>query len=220
MLQKGEWNRENEDVNSSCDTLIRDEVTEEICRPAVHHGNTGQMETGEESDVSSQRSTSVSDLPTEMLLEILKYLNAEELCTRVAPVCRRWAVLSRDPCLWKELYLCRHRISTLRACEMIRRMPLMREVSLHCRSDTNALVRALLHSCQYLECLEMFSCKGSRTVRHISAFALSKLIKRAPKFRIVVLQDTRIKEAYFYKLLQGEGHVKSRNVTIRYLSRK
>jgi len=51
--------------------------------------------------------TSLNDLPDEMLLKILSYFGAEDLCYIIAKVCERWNILAKDKILWKNLsYSC------------------------------------------------------------------------------------------------------------------
>jgi hypothetical protein len=64
------------------------------------------------SEVSSEPTVIVSepmtinDLPDDVLLKILSYFGPEELCFKVAEVCKRWNVLSRDVTLWNKISYC------------------------------------------------------------------------------------------------------------------
>jgi hypothetical protein len=212
MLQEDECQRAKSPYNA----FNISEVTKETCKPVA----IGEIETefgisaAEDGNCSRKSETSICDLPTEMLLEIFKHLNVRELCKSVAPVCKRWYILNRDPCLWKEFQFCRNKITTAKARELLRTMPLLQKITLHRRIDTNAILRELTHSCQYLKILEIVSCKGSRSVRRISAFALSRVIKRARKLRSLVLHDTYMRISYFYELLEEHNYLKNVDTVI------
>lgn len=46
-------------------------------------------------------------LPPELLLKIFSYLSLEDVCLRIAPLCRYCYILSRDSALWRNLYIYR-----------------------------------------------------------------------------------------------------------------
>lgn len=46
-------------------------------------------------------------LPPELLLKIFSYLSLEDVCLRVAPLCRYFYHLSRDPSLWRHVHIYR-----------------------------------------------------------------------------------------------------------------
>jgi hypothetical protein len=211
MLQEEVRESEDERTNSPYNLLNICEVTKETWTPVVIQGNIDEVNSEflinaiENGNCSEKSETSICDLPTEMLLEIFKHLRPRELCTSVAPVCKQWYNLSRDLCFRKKSKFCIYKITTEKAREFLRAMPLLRSLTLICRTDTNAILRELTHSCQYLEKLYIVSSKGSRTVRRISTFAISQVIKRATKLHALVFRDTYMRESHFYHLLQEHG---------------
>jgi hypothetical protein len=214
MLLEEEWER----AISPFSAVV--EVVEKMCKPVAIQENVDEIESeleinaAEDRNCSRKSETSMCDLPTEMLLEIFKHLNVRELCKSVAPVCKLWYILTRDPYIWKEFQFCRNNITTEKARELLRTMPLLQKITLHRRMDTNAILRQLTHSCQYLKILEIVSCKGSRSVRRISAFALSRVIKRAKKLRSLVLHDTYMRISCFNKLLEDHDYLKNVDTVI------
>jgi len=51
--------------------------------------------------------TSINDLPDEILQDILSYFKPEDLCLKIAKVCKKWKLLATDVILWKKLsYRC------------------------------------------------------------------------------------------------------------------
>jgi hypothetical protein len=49
----------------------------------------------------------INDLPDEVLLKILSHFGLEDLCFKIAEVCKRWNDLSRDVTIWKKIsYSC------------------------------------------------------------------------------------------------------------------
>jgi hypothetical protein len=47
--------------------------------------------------------TSINDLPSEILLQILSNAGPEDLCLNITKVCKKWNVLAKDMVLWKTL---------------------------------------------------------------------------------------------------------------------
>jgi hypothetical protein len=55
----------------------------------------------------------------EIVLEILSYVEPEELCINIAKVCEKWNVLAKDMGLWKTLsYKCDHSSDFSRIAEV------------------------------------------------------------------------------------------------------
>jgi hypothetical protein len=51
--------------------------------------------------------TSLKDLPVEILLKIFSHFGPEDICLKIAKVCKKWNVLAKDKLLWKTLsYSC------------------------------------------------------------------------------------------------------------------
>ena len=60
-----------------------------------------------ETSVMASEPKSLDELPDEILLKILSYFDPEGLCFKIAKVCERWNVLTKDVILWKTLsYSC------------------------------------------------------------------------------------------------------------------
>ena len=51
----------------------------------------------------ARESTSLNDLPDEILLKILSHFGPEDLCLIIAKVCEKWNILAKDVVLWKTL---------------------------------------------------------------------------------------------------------------------
>ena len=56
-----------------------------------------------ETSVMASKPTSISDLPDEILLQILSYVGPEDVYLNIAKVCEKWNVLAKDMVLWKTL---------------------------------------------------------------------------------------------------------------------
>jgi len=60
-----------------------------------------------EHSVMSSETTSLNDLPEEILLKIFSHFGPEDLCFVIGKVCEKWNVLAKDKLLWKTLsYSC------------------------------------------------------------------------------------------------------------------
>ena len=57
-----------------------------------------------EEKLENKRNGTLLALPDEVLLKILSYLSTYDILKRVAPVCRNFERLSKDPLLINELY--------------------------------------------------------------------------------------------------------------------
>jgi hypothetical protein len=62
-----------------------------------------------EPSVMESETTSLNDLPEEMLLKIFSHFGLEDLCLIIAKVCEKWKGLTKSIILWKKLsYSCDH----------------------------------------------------------------------------------------------------------------
>jgi len=62
-----------------------------------------------EPSAMASESTSITDLPNEILLDILSYFGPEDLCLIITEECKKWNFLAKDMKLWKALsYCCDH----------------------------------------------------------------------------------------------------------------
>jgi hypothetical protein len=70
-------------------------------------------------------SSSINDLPDEILLKILSHFGPEELIFSLADVCQKWNALTRDVTIWKKAcYSCDYnsdisRISKVRCAALL-----------------------------------------------------------------------------------------------------
>jgi hypothetical protein len=67
----------------------------------------------------ASQTTSLNDLPEEIILKILSHFGPEELCLIIAKVCEKWNVLAKDMTLWNTLsYHCELSSSISRITEV------------------------------------------------------------------------------------------------------
>jgi hypothetical protein len=60
-----------------------------------------------EPSVMESETTSLNDLPEEVLLKIFSRFGLEDLCLIIAKVCERWKRLTKSVIMWKNLsYIC------------------------------------------------------------------------------------------------------------------
>ena len=56
-----------------------------------------------EPSVMAGEGTSLNDLPDEILLKVFTHFGPEDLCLKIAKVCKKWNMLAKDMILWKNL---------------------------------------------------------------------------------------------------------------------
>ncbi|XP_066286005.1 F-box/LRR-repeat protein 17-like isoform X2 [Branchiostoma lanceolatum] len=105
--------------------------------------------------------TRFQHLPTELVVRILSHLTPQELCERVAPVCRAWYRHAHDPLLWRELDLdFTHDVQAVDLCAVIRRAPLLKVLVMRGRNElTITEVSVFVQHCGMLQQLDMGFCK-------------------------------------------------------------
>ncbi|CAH1268510.1 FBXL20 [Branchiostoma lanceolatum] len=105
--------------------------------------------------------TGFHQLPAELVVRILSHLTPQELCERVAPVCRAWYRHAHDPLLWRELDLdFTHDVQAVDLCAVIRRAPLLKVLVMRGRNElTITEVSVFVQHCGMLQQLDMGFCK-------------------------------------------------------------
>jgi hypothetical protein len=119
----------------------------------------------------------ITDLPPEMLLHIFSLLSSRDICERVAPVCKQWNILSRHPCVRKDLLLYGDHISTSEACGLLRRRPQLRSLTLKARHDTDAILEQVCKTNRLIEKIEIDECRGSEETLEVNAQILAKTLE-------------------------------------------
>jgi hypothetical protein len=151
----------------------------------------------------------ITDLPSELMLEIFSGLSVRDLCQCVAPVCKEWSILARHPSLWKELSFGKG-ISKSNVLKILRESPLLRKLSLKGRRDTDAILRRVCRSNRHIETLKILGCRGSVRRREVNGIILTGILKGCPKLCHLLLKGTLVKSVEFYRTLARLGdHTKS-----------
>ncbi|KAI0235142.1 hypothetical protein LSAT2_014444 [Lamellibrachia satsuma] len=94
---------------------------------------------------------------TEVFEEIFSYLTQEELCHKVAPVCRQWRDYAYDPIHWQSLDLCADTIANMNTfINCLERAPLLKSLSVcGCDRLTPAEISYVGSHCPQLTSLEI-----------------------------------------------------------------
>jgi hypothetical protein len=174
----------------------------------VSSGNAeSPLETTEPQDriESSRPQTGIMELPPEIFLSVFSYLSVKELCACVAPVCRRWSILSKQPCLWKALTFNGNAVTTRKVCGLLQRSPQLRKLTLCRRQDTDAVLKQLLRTNKLIERIEMCSCRGSQQKKEVQGVTLSEIVKGSTKLCSIVITETVVTGSSFYNAL-GQHH--------------
>ena len=109
---------------------------------------------------TSVAETPFSSIPDELIVKILSYLNTEELCRHVAPVCRRWRQIYKEPTLWRAInFHCRPDMESLNLLWVLRKTPLLQKLVLRGRTNiTPAEVAILSEMCPMLIDVDLGFC--------------------------------------------------------------
>ena len=99
----------------------------------------------------------ISALPVEVFEEIFSYLTQQELCHKVAPVCRQWRDYAYDPIHWQSLDLCADTIANMNTfINCLERAPLLKSLSVcGCDRLTPAEISYVGSHCPQLTSLEI-----------------------------------------------------------------
>jgi hypothetical protein len=170
-------------------------------------GNNGasvtEMGTAERAEDLGQQNAriSINDLPPEILLFIFSWLSLTDLCISVAPVCSRWRLLAKHPCLWTELSFDGNRVSTEQVCTLLRSSPSLKKLTLTKRDDSNTVLEEVCASNRSIHTIEMKGCQGTENEQKIDERIFIKVLECCSKLRILTLDDTHVSSLDFYRLL-------------------
>jgi hypothetical protein len=105
----------------------------------------------------------INDLPPELLLLISSGISVRDLCIIIAPVCTRWRLLAKHPSLWTELSFVGNHVSTQQASELLHASPILKELALTDRYDSDAILQEVCTSNQRIQTIEVKGCREKRT---------------------------------------------------------
>lgn len=101
----------------------------------------------------------VFSLPNVILIYVFSYLNIIDVVLGVAYVCMHWNALSADRYLWKYLVFVVDKDLRLDyTLTLIPKVPQLRHVTLHWRTDTANILSELCHHCPNLVSIKMVCC--------------------------------------------------------------
>jgi hypothetical protein len=206
-----EMKRVSEDLESTQSQSKRRRPNIDVPRHLVLEANEGNAESSLETTESQEQNDShrlqagIMNLPPEVLLSIFSNLSIKNLCVSVAPVCRRWAILSKDPRLWKDLTLNSNAVSTKRVCGFLQRSPKLRRLTLCYRRDTDTILEHLLMENRPVERIEIRSCTGSRQNTEVQGDTLAKIVEKFPKLHYLAISETVVTGSSFYRAI-GKHH--------------
>jgi hypothetical protein len=182
-------------------------------------GNSGvsvtEMGTAERAEDLGQQNAriSINDLPPELLLFIFSWLSVTDLCISVAPVCSRWRLLAKHPCLWTELSFVGNRVSTEQVCTLLRSSPSLKKLTLTNRDDSNTVLGEVCASNRSIHTIEMKGCQGTENEQKTKGHIFTKVLERCSKLNILSLDDTHVSSLHFYRLL-GENLLRFKVISL------
>lgn len=149
---------------------------------------------------NGRTSTSVNDLPNEILLKIFSYLPQSELYYSVKRVCRRWNSIATDTALWRSI-CAPEELPTEVLVEWIKRSTLLTHLSIINRNDANLITDITSRFAKRLESFEMLNCWGSEANPLIYGKNLCNLVSRCVKLRTFKFSNVKFNSRKFFKLM-------------------
>lgn len=153
--------------------------------------------------------TTILDLPNEMLLKIMSYLDIIDLYCNIRLVCRNWFRLAPCSTEWAKmqkleeieaetennlkskillimLHLAGNNLKTLKLVE---------------RKDSSVILKKVAASNRKLECLHILACQGSARQLVIPSVPLCNLLGRCKSLQEISLVGSKVDSCKFFKII-------------------
>ncbi|CAL4166401.1 unnamed protein product, partial [Meganyctiphanes norvegica] len=134
-------------------------------------------------------------IPDEVMLFIFSFFNIEQLCNKVAPVCRRWYTLANDPSLWLKLDLSFDAHSNQNMFRIIEKSPHLLSLKLSSSENGSDLLKAVAKNCCRLKELTIRFCEG------LTKDIIEIMVANLFKLELLIVEGTTIHSPDCYPLL-------------------
>lgn len=141
------------------------------------------------------RKCGFDNLPTNILLNIFKNLNQDELRNNIIPVCQQWRDAAESPVLWKSLTFSGKHIHTSTICDKIWQYRDVEKIYLR---DILEPIVVLRQICRYSDNLQHLTL---RYCLNISEDSLRHLVFACKNLKTLDLKGTVVKLLIFYEEL-------------------
>ncbi|XP_063992081.1 uncharacterized protein LOC135170306 [Diachasmimorpha longicaudata] len=141
-------------------------------------------------------------LPTEVLIEILSYLDCRDFYS-LRSVSERFHTL--EPAVWRVYEVMEHGPTTSEVIHQLKRMPLLIKITIECRSDCDDILRQLALTNKKLEKLLIKNCTGTTGQLYLSSCHLTRILERCRRLHTISIEGSRHRGRKFYQLLGNMG---------------
>ncbi|XP_045469312.1 uncharacterized protein LOC123676986 [Harmonia axyridis] len=140
------------------------------------------------------------DLPQEIIVHIFSFLPGIEITKNISLVCKKWNQISSTPSLWKHIRA-DQQVPTNILLKWVQNSPLLRELHLSHRNDTDEIVRAVGKSSRNLQFIKIVDCWGSQKSMCIKSKHLCDLLKKCKRLDTFHFSGVKILSCKFFQLL-------------------
>ncbi|CAK9822732.1 hypothetical protein ANTRET_LOCUS1206 [Anthophora retusa] len=159
---------------------------------------------GNKCDPISFPNTRLTSLPVEILFEILSYLSPKDLYA-VGHVSLLFNRLAYDPFLWRTYEVTNSEQGTDDVIKELKRMPMLRKISLNVRADCDDILRQLSLTNKKLEELHVSNCTGSTSKLYLRSGHLIRILERCRNLHTINILGSRFRGRKFYRMLGDMG---------------
>ncbi|OXU24473.1 hypothetical protein TSAR_013456 [Trichomalopsis sarcophagae] len=138
-------------------------------------------------------------LPLDVQLEILKYLGPRDLLV-LRKLSKGFEKLLQNRTIWKAYEIWMNDTSTADVIEDLKRMPLLRSISIRNRVSCDLILRQISVSNKRVEHLAVIDCTGDGRINLASGY-LTRILERCLKLRSFRLKGAYFCGIKFYRLL-------------------
>ena len=154
-----DFGREQEIPDIITDVHVDDDVNKSLIDGISNYG-AGAKDTHEVMNSSQVCENLFSYFPDELIVKIFSYLDTQQLCRHVMPVCKKWKQIAKEPSLWKTIdFNYNPEMESLSLLWVLRKAPLLRKLVLRGRSNiTHPEIAILSEMCPLLTDVDFGFC--------------------------------------------------------------
>ncbi|XP_076392870.1 uncharacterized protein LOC105663744 isoform X2 [Megachile rotundata] len=154
------------------------------------------------SEAISVQTSKIACLPVEIIYEIFSYLSNQDL-RAISHVSKYFKILAHDPFLWRTYEVTSKGPDTDEVIKELKRMPLLKKLSISARSDCDNILRHISMSNKSLEELHVSNCSTSKL--YLCSAHLIRVLERCCKLHTINILGSRFRGRKFYRLLGDMG---------------
>ncbi|KAK9874888.1 hypothetical protein WA026_005700 [Henosepilachna vigintioctopunctata] len=155
------------------------------------------------------------DIPQEILVVIFSFIPKVELSRNLSLVCKKWKTVTSTPSLWKSIQAGRN-IPTNVLSKWVKESPLLQEIHLVNRNDTDEIVGTIGKYSKNLQHIKLEDCWGSQKSIYIKSKNLCNLVQRCRKLSTFHFSGVKLLSCKFFQLLSTRGSCEQKRRSCSY----